>query len=293
MFMLRRMLFACLMVLSSVPAWAVAPYISGDRVEPGELAEVAGAVEKKLAAAGFQVLGVYSPKFLPTHGVVVATDPGMLARIREFGGAAIVAAPIRVGITTDGAVSYSNPDYWYRAFLRQRFEQAEPAARSVQSRLAQALGAGPGFGGDETAADLPRYRYIVGMERFDDKKNLLAKHDSFEAALNTVRTNLARGLAGVTKAYELVIPDRKVAVFGVAMNSPANGDATILKKIGVQDRIAGFPYEMFVMNNEVHALYGRYRLALAFPDLSMGHFTRIVYAPEEILNTLKTVAGGY
>lgn len=290
--MLRRFLFACLLGTYSLTAWAIAPYISGDRVQPGDLAMVAAEVEKKLTAAGFQVLGLYAPQSLPTHGVVVATDAGMLAKVREFGGASIVAAPIRVGITTDGVVSYMNPDYWYRAFLRQRFAQAEPAARDVQSRLAQALGAGPGFGGDETAADLPRYRYIVGMERFDDKKNTLARHASFEAAVKTLQDNLARGVAGVSKAYELVMPDRKMAVFGVAMNSPANGDSTIIKKIGVQERIAGFPYEMFVLNNEVHAFYGRYRLALAFPDLSMGHFTRIVYAPEEIHATLKTVAGG-
>lgn len=290
--MLRRVLLACLLGLHSLAAWAIAPYIAGDRVAAGELPAVAAAVEKKLTAAGFQVLGVYSPQGLPTHGVVVVTDSGMLTRIREFGGSAIVAAPIRVGITTEGVVSYTNPDYWYRAFLRQRFAQAEPDARAVQAKLAQALGAGPGFGGDETAAELPRYRYIVGMERFDDKKNLLAKHASFDAAVKTVQDNLARGAAGVSKAYEVVMPDKKIAVFGVAMNSPANGDAAIIKKIGIQDRIAGFPYEVFVMNNEVHAFYGRYRLALAFPDLSMGHFTRIVYAPEDIHATLTTVAGG-
>ncbi len=290
--MLRRWLLACLLGLHSLTAWAIAPYIAGDRVPAGEWPVVAAEVEKKLSAAGFQVLGRYAPKGLPMYGVVVATDPGMLDRIREFGGMAIVAAPIRVGFTTDGAVSYTNPDYWYRAFLRTRFSQAEAAARAVQLRLAQTLGAGPGFGGDETAADLPRYRYLVGMERFDDKKNLLAKHASFEAALKTVEDNLARGLAGTSKVYEVVLPERKIAVIGVAMNSPANGDAAMLNKIGAQDRIAGYPYEIFVLDREVHAFYARYRIALAFPDLGMGTFMRIVYAPEEIRTTLKTVAGG-
>ncbi len=290
--MLRRWLLACLLGLNSLTAWAIAPYIAGDRVAAGEWPAVAAEVEKKLTAAGFQVVGRYAPQGLPTHGVVVATDADMLAKIGEFGGAAIVAAPIRVGFTTEGMVSYSNPDYWYRAFLRTRFAQAETAARSVQSRLAQALGAGPGFGGDEVAAELPRYRYIVGMERFDDKKNLLARHASFETALKMVHDNLARGLAGTGKVYEVVVPERRIAVIGVAMNSPANGDAATLRKIGVEDRIAGYPYEIFVLDREVHAFYGRYRLALAFPDLGMGAFMRIVYAPEEILSTLKAVAGG-
>jgi hypothetical protein len=290
--MLQRILLACLLGVTTLSAWAISPYIPGDRVQPGKLAAVAAEVEKKLTAEGFQVLGLYTPKYLPTHGVVVATDAGMLAKIRDFGGSTIVAAPIRVGITADGAVAYANPDYWGRAFLGERFAQAETTVQSVQSRLAKALGAGPGFGGNESAADLPEYRYMMGMESFDDDKNLLATHPDFESAVRAVRENLAKGKSSVSKAYELVLPDSKLAVFGVAMNSRDISDTLIIGKIGVQDRIAGFPYEMFVVNNKVYALYGRYRLALAFPDLSMGSFIRIVYAPEDIHAMLKTVAGG-
>jgi hypothetical protein len=290
--MMQRILLACLLGVTTLSAWAISPYIPGDRVHPGKLATVAAEVEKKLTTEGFQVLGLYTPKYLPTHGVVVATDAGLLDKIRSFGGSTIVAAPIRVGITTDGAVAYANPDYWGRAFLGERFIQAEPAVHSIQSRLAKALGAGPGFGGNESATDLPEYRYMMGMESFDDEKNLLATHPDFESAVRTVQENLAKGRSSVSKAYELVLPESKVAVFGVAMNSRDISDTLIIGKIGVQDRIAGFPYEMFVVNDKVYALYGRYRLALAFPDLSMGSFIRIVYAPEDIHAMLKAVAGG-
>lgn len=290
--MLQRFLLACLLGVTSLSAWAIAPYIPGDRVQPGDLSAVAAEVEKKLTTAGFQVLALYTPKYLPTHGVVVATDAGMLTRIRSFGGSTIVAAPIRVGITTDGVVSYANPDYWDRAFLGEHFAQAEPAVVSVQSRLAKALGGGPGYGGNESAADLPDYHYIMGMEHFDDDKNLLATHADFESAVHAVQENLAKGLSSVSKAYELVLPDSKLAVFGVAMNSRDIGDTVIIGKLGVRDRVAGFPYEMFVVNNKVYALYGRYRLALAYPDLSMGSFMRIVYVPEDIREMLKSVAGG-
>jgi len=290
--MLQRFLLACLLGVTSLSAWAIAPYIPGDRVQPGDLSAVAAEVEKKLTTAGFQVLALYTPKYLPTHGVVVATDAGMLTRIHSFGGSTIVAAPIRVGITTDGVVSYANPDYWDRAFLGEHFAQAEPAVVSVQSRLAKALGAGPGFGGNESAADLPDYHYIMGMEHFEDDKNLLATHADFESAVHAVQENLAKGLSSVSKAYELVLPDSKLAVFGVAMNSRDIGDTVIIGKLGVRDRVAGFPYEMFVVNNKVYALYGRYRLALAYPDLSMGSFMRIVYVPEDIREMLKSVAGG-
>ena len=290
--MMQRFLLACLLGMTSLSVWAISPYIPGDRVQPGKLAAVAAEVEKKLKTEGFEVLGLYAPKFLPTHGVVVATDAGMLNKIRVFGGSTIVAAPIRVGITTDGTVAYANPDYWDRAFLGERFAQAEQAVRSVQSRLEKALGAGPGFGGNESATDLPEYRYMMGMESFDDDKNLLATHASFASAVRVVQENLAKGKSGVSKAYELVLPDSRLAVFGVAMNSRDISDTLIIGKIGVQERIAGFPYEMFVVDNKVYALYGRYRLALAFPDLSMGSFIRIVYAPEDIHRMLIDVAGG-
>lgn len=290
--MIQRILLACLLSFNALTAWAIAPYISADRVAPGEWTAVASEIERKLQTAGFQILGIYAPKDLPTLGVVVAADPDMLGRIRVLGGDTIVAAPIRIGFNVNGEVSYTNPDYWMRAYLRQHYPRAQQAARAMQSRLARALGAGPGFGGDEKAEKLPRYSYIAGMERFNSDKNRLATHLDFTEALQIVRDNLAKGVAGTSQVYEWVMPDKKLAVFGVAMNSPANGDAVLVSKLGVEDRIAAFPYELFILDNEVHALYGRYRIALSFPDLGMGQFLRIVFGPEDIHTTLRTVAGG-
>jgi hypothetical protein len=101
-------------------------------------------VEKKLADAGFQILGAMHPRASQpwSSGGDGPVDAG---KSREMGGAHIVAAPIRIGVTEAGEVSYTNPDYWYRAYLRTRFQQAEPAVRDLQSRLAKTLGAGPGF----------------------------------------------------------------------------------------------------------------------------------------------------
>lgn len=289
--MLQRLVCALLLGLFSLSAAAVAPYISGDKLQAGEWSAVAGQVETKLRGAGFQVVGRYLPKGQSSFGVVVVTDEAMLVKVRELGGANILAAPIRIGVGADGSVTYMNPDYWYRAYFRNAFSQVEESARAVQSLLAKTLGAGPGMGGDESAASLPKYRYMIGMERFDDPQNVLAKYASFDDAVKTVRDNLTKGLAGVSKVYEIVMPEKTVAVFGVAMNSPANGDTVLLKKIGVLDRCAALPYEIFVVNNEVRALYARYRFALSFPDLGMGQFMRIVSAPGEIRSTLQTVAG--
>jgi hypothetical protein len=81
-------------------------------------------------------------------------------------------------------------------------------------------------------------------------------------------------------------------VFGVAMNDDALGDGRWLKAIGMTDSIAGLPYEVYVINNEVHSPHARFRIALAFPDVGMGQFMRISSLPNKIIATMTAVAGG-
>ena len=69
-------------------------------------------------------------------------------------------------------------------------------------------------------ADLPGYRYMIGMERIDSMRNELASFTSFGEALKTVRANLAKGVGGTSAVYEVVLPEAKLAVIGVAMNDP-------------------------------------------------------------------------
>lgn len=279
------------MLFSSSLSWAITPYILGEKFKPSETAKVADEVEARLKSAGFQVLGHYLPHQLPDYGVVVVSDEGVMNEIRALGGSNIVGAGIRVGVKSDGTVTYMNPDYWYRAYFRGQFPKAEKTVSALKEKLAKTLGAGLGFGGDETAEDLPKYRYLVGMERFDSEKNLLAQHVSFDEAVKTVQENLSKGAARTSKVYEVVMPEKKMAVFGVAMNDETLGDGRWIAKIGGQDSIAALPYEIYVVNNSVYALFGRYRLAVSFPNLSMGHFMRIHSTPNEIVDMLGAVAG--
>lgn len=288
---MKKLLGALLLTVWAPLAFAITPYISGDKVSGGDVNAVMGQVEKKLAAEGFTVVGKYSPKGVSQYGVVVVTDKGMLDAIRSVGGATIVGAGVRVGVKTDGSVSYQNPDYWYRAYFRKQFSSAEPAVKALQAKLQKTLGAGKGFGGDEPAGDLPSYRYMIGMERFESDKNELKTHGSFEAAVKAIQDNLAKGTNKTAKVYEIVMADKKLAVFGVAMNDPKTGEGVWLNKIGV-DHVAAQPYEIYVVGGKASALYGRYRLALGWPTLGMGTFMKISDSPDEILETLTGVAGG-
>lgn len=277
--------------LISCSAYAINPYLYGDKLGAGTVQAVASAAESRLEAQGFKVIGKHFPKQHAGYGVVVATDADTLKHIGDIGEQTIVAAAIRVGVKADGTVSYTNPDYWYRAYFRKDFPAVEKTAAKVQDKLAKALGAGEGFGGDETAKSLSNYRYMVGMERLDYSKNKLNEAENFDAAINLVRANLAKKVADTSKVYEVVIPGKQLAVFGVAFNDPKTGDANWLKSIEMPEAVAGLPYEIFVMGNEIHALHARYRLAVSFPDTGMGTFMRIFHIPGEISETLSQVAG--
>jgi len=278
-----------LSVSSSV--WAIAPYIQGDQVAGANVQAAATAVEGKLKKGGFKVVGKYFPKGLAGYGVVVATDDAMLDTVGSVGGSAILGAAIRVGIKGDGSIAYSNPDYWYRAYFRKSFAKNEGAVKALQGRLQEALGAGKGVGGEETAANLSNYRYMVGMERLDSSKNDLNQLGSFSDAVKTVRDNLTRGIGKTAKIYEVVLSDRKLAVFGVAMNDGENSDGDWLKRIDMQNNIAGLPYEIYVVDKEVGSPHARFRIALAFPDVGMGQFMRISSLPNAIMDTMGSVAG--
>lgn len=289
--MMIRWITAWALLVLPASVWAISPYIQGDTVKGGNVQAAATAVESKLKGGGFKVIGKYFPKALAGYGVVVATDDAMLDEVGSVGGNAILGAAIRVSVKADGSVAYTNPDYWYRAYFRKGFAKKEEAVKALQTRLQDALGAGKGLGGDEAAGNLVNYRYMIGMERLDSYKNKLAEYGSFAEAVKTVRDNLAKGAGKTSKIYEVVMPDRKLAVFGVAMNDPENGDGEWIKKIDMQDSIAGLPYEIYVVDKEVESPHGRFRIALAFPDVGMGQFMRISTLPNVILETMGAVAG--
>lgn len=280
-----------LLMLFSPMVWALSPYVYGDRVAANaDINVVMAAVEAKLTKAGFNIVGKYAPPGLPGHGVIVATDNAMLGTIKRLGGANIVGAGIRVGVLSDGIVSYMEPEYWYRAYLRKNYAVAEKTVKALQAKLGKTLGSRGKFGGDVAKSDLMQYQYMFGMESFESDKNLLMEHLTFDDAISTIRDTLARGVDKTQKVYEIVMPEQKIAVFGVAMNDPKEGEGWWVKTVGAGN-IAALPYEIYVINTKVNHLFARYRIALGWPAVGMGQFMRIVEAPYIIQDTLAHVAG--
>jgi hypothetical protein len=131
---------------------------------------------------------------------------------------------------------------------------------------------------------------MAGMERFDDKSELKA-HASFDEAVKTIRDNLGKHVAKTAKVYEVVIPEKKLAVFGVATNDAEDGEGWWANKIG-PDHVAALPWEIFVIDNKAYALFARYRTALAWPELGMFQFMKIGTHPDSNQGMMAKVAGG-
>lgn len=288
---MRKFLVALLLTSFAPLSWALSPYFQGDKVPAGDVQAVLTQVEAKLTKAGFSVVGKYAPSGLAGYGVVVVTDKGLLDSVRKLGGTSIVGAPIRVGVKADGSVTYVNLEYWSRAYFRKQFPLAEKTVKATQAKLSKALGAGKPFGGDVDRKDLAEYQYMFGMEGFESDKNVIMEHLVFEDAVKAIQDNLARGVAKTSKVYEIIMPDKKIAVFGVAMNDPKEGEGWWVKTAGT-DNIAALPYEIYVVNNKAGHLFARFRIALGWPNVGMGSFMRIVEAPGIIHDTLTEVAGG-
>ena len=278
-----------ILVLAPFATPAVQPYLAADKVEGGDLSVAMASVESKLTAAGFTVVGRHRPKGVEA-GTVVVTDPDLLAAIREIGGSAIITAPIRIGVQKNGTVSTINPEYWWRAFAGDNYPRLAKAEAAVDERLHKALNTGVPFGGEVSAEQLPRYHYMLGMERFADRA-LIAQYSGFDQALKIVQGNLDKGIGGTAKVYEVVLPDAKLAVIGFAQNDPERGEGWWVNRLGGADHIAALPWEVFIVDGKIYALYGRFRTALAWPTLGMGQFMTIMHHPDATLRMAKDIAG--
>jgi len=88
--------------------------------------------------------------------------------------------------------------------------------------------------------------------------------------------------------YKLDLSDKNTVVYGVALFNTEDGEAYFLPKIG-EENIAAMPYEIILQGKKVTMLHGKYRLALSWPELSMGTFMGIMSTPGDIKDMLKNI----
>ena len=265
----------------------------------GDVQTVADEVKGKVAAAGFEIVGSYSPYDGAIVVAITNDDLKKSAASSDFGG---YEAGQRVTVTKVGEeiqVSYSNPEYYANTYRLNDTSGATAALKSLET----ALGNKQTFGTGEkqlSAADLRKYHYMFGMEYFDDPSEL-ASYDSQADAIAAVEEGLAQGRGGATKVYRIDIPGKDETVFGVALNdSGCSGDEYIMSRVD-KDALrstAHLPYEILVSDGDVYALYARFRIAISWPHLPMiqsdtgATFFNIMCAPNAIEEALINASGG-
>jgi hypothetical protein len=261
----------------------------------GTVAEKSEQAKAALIAAGFTVVGNYSPYADASILIVTNDELKKNAADSEHGGFGAVQ---RVAITKakdDVQVSYTNPVYMANVY------RMKGDLSSVAAGLTTALGKVEEFGAKQgmTAGQARKYHYMIGMEYFDEP-SVLAEYSSYDEAVQSVDAKLTSNKNGVTKVYRVNVPGKQESVFGVALKGTTEADKYmddrfIMSEIDFHEvkSTAHLPYEVLVSGNKVYALYARFRIAINFPDLSMmgkNSFMNIMKTPEAIREVLqKTV----
>jgi hypothetical protein len=265
---------------------------------PGALEEVTASTVNALEAAGFEVVGQYSP--FDGSNLVVATSDELknIAAASDRGG---YGAAQRVSVAENGGnieVSFVNPLYIKHAY------RVAADMQPVYDALVGALGYSAECGaGDKkmTARKLARYNYMPTMQKFDDPSEL-GEFASHAEAVAAVENGLAVPGDALNQVYRIDIPGKEQVVFGVGMvmTNEDEEDLDSVFQMNVVDfegckKSAYFPYEVLVNGNEVEALHMRFRMAVHFPDLSMmgeHGFTKLISSPGAIEDALEAAVGG-
>ena len=255
---------------------------------------VAKNVVSVLKANGFQVLGTYNPSKKASLKVIAFTKSELKSKVVKIEDRGALAAIFKVGLekkNNDVTISYTNPDNILRAYLMDNYETYKSTFIKFSNDLKMALSALGSeftpFGGTVKADKLKKYHYKIMMPYFTDPVTL-NEFDSFEEGLAIIQKNL-KAKKGKTKLiYKLIYSREKVAVFGVGLESSEEGESYFLPKIG-EAHLAALPYEIILQGNKATMLHGKYRIALHWPDLTMGTFMKIMSTPGDIEDALEAV----
>jgi len=286
----KKILLGSLLILSSfIFAQNLKPYVLASKSD-ATLTETAERVKATLLNNDFEIVGEYTPANDDNRLVLVITNANLKQAVEQAGELRGFALTLRVAFTKsdDGViVSYTNPQYWGNAYWESDYATVADLYEQIDEKLSVLVdGTKSTFGSKKglTEKDLKKYRYMFGMERFSDVVEL-NEFESFEEAVNIIDNNLNESDDLV---YSVELKDKKLKLYGIAI-SGEKGEEHFLPIIDITTpkHTAFLPYELLVVGNKAVMLHGRYRIALSFPDLTMGTFSKIMSTPGDIKKALR------
>ncbi len=291
---MRKLFFSSIAIIIinfSAIGQELAPYI-----KIGESSETIQKVSKKIIDAlqnnSFTILGTYNPSGKNTLKVIAFTRTDLKNTVVKITDRGALGAVFKVGLVQKNGkvtISYTNPDYFLRAYLRDNYITFKSTFQKFSTDLKTTFSSIGNeftpFGGTIKTDKLKKYRYKIMMPYFTDPVKL-NEFTSFEEGLKVIENNLKAQKGNTIQVFKLVYKTEKVAVFGVGLQSKEDGEANFLPIIG-EDHVAAMPYEIILQGTKATMLHGRYRLALHWPELTMGTFMKIMSTPGNIEDTLK------
>jgi len=254
--------------------------------------EISDKVIQNLKDNSFTVLGTYNPSNKNTLKVIAFTRNDLKKTVIKVKDRGALAAIMKVGLVMKGdkvIISYTNPDYILRAYLASNYNTYKSAFVNFSKDLKGALSSLGNeftpFGGTVEADKLGKYHYKIMMPYFTDPVEL-NEFSSFKEGLSIITNNLKAKKGSTKEVYTLIYEKEEVAVFGVGLQSSEDGESYFLPKIG-EDHAAALPYEIILQGNKATMLHGKYRIALHWPELTMGTFMKIMSTPGDIEDTLE------
>ncbi len=269
----------------------LAPYIKVTQTQES-IQQASERIIEALGQNSFQVLGSYYPANRGSLKVIAFTRNDLKNTVVKVADRGALGAVFKVGLVEqDGKVtiSYTNPDYILRAYLMDDYKTYQYTftkfAADIKTAFSSIGSDFTPFGGNVEADKLKKYHYKIMMPYFTDPVTLM-EFDSFKDGLRIIEENLKTEKGNTIEVYKLVYPNKDVAVFGVGLKSKEDGESYFLPKIGVE-HAAALPYEIILQGNKATMLHGKYRIALHWPELSMGTFMKIMSTPGDIEDSLE------
>ncbi len=279
--------------INSAKAQDLSPYIKvGDATT--NMDQTATKVKSALTGKGFDIIGEYNVENNKNLKVIVYSRKDLQTTVLKVKDRGALAAALKVGLKVSGSnttISYLNPEYLFNAYLGDNYSKHQSALQKVTKDVKSALSAlgndNKGFGGSLSAKDLRKYHYKMMMPYFSDPVEL-EEFSSFEEGVKTIEKNLAAKKGNTKLVYQLKFSSDKVAVYGVGLLDPTKGEGFFLPIID-NSHLAAMPYEIILQGKTATILHGRYRLAVHWPELTMGTFMKIMSTPGEIEDALKAL----
>lgn len=272
----------------------LSPYFKVTEIK-GSMKDAGTQVIEAITENGWDVIGEYNPAKRDDLGVICFTNSDLKNLSLQFKDRGALASVMRAGLMRHGdtvTVSILNPEYVFLAYWGEQLNGQEQQLKDMSEKIKdifRPMGKLTPFGGSEKSKDLPHYHYMMMMPYFDDPVEL-NEFDSFEQGLETIRKNLNAGKENTIKVFEQTFPGKKIAVFGVGLWDKEEGEPAFLPVVG-ESHIANLPYEIILQGKEATMLHGKYRIAIYWPELTMGTFMKISGTPGDIEDVMEVICG--